>query len=133
MIKYIALIVAIVLMSAPLVHAYSFPFWTELKIPMNPGDRTIHVLNHVNTLTDTSIMRICVTDTNTTHGLCDYMNATEEESQIRGNDVNVLAGFFTFPIDQASFSTENEIQVCIKVLDLHSEQCTSYNINFAGE
>ena len=42
-------------------------------------------------------------------------------------------GFFTFPIDQAQFSTENEIQVCLKVLDLHSEQCTSYNINFAAE
>ena len=68
-----------------------------------------------------------------THGLCHYMNATEEEGQIRGNDVNVSAGFFTFPIDQAPFSTENEIQVCLKVLDLHSERCTSYNNNFAGE
>ena len=46
-------------------------------------------------------MRICVTDTNTTHGLCHYMSATEEEAQIKGNDVNVSAGFFTFPIDQA--------------------------------
>ena len=68
-----------------------------------------------------------------THGLCHYMNATEEEGQIRSNDVNVSAGFFTFPIDQAPFSTENEIQVCLKVLDLHSERCTSYNNNFAGE
>ena len=65
-------------------------------------------------------MRICVTDTNTTHGLCHYMNPTEEEARIRGNDVNVSAGFFTFPIDQAPFSTENEIQVCLKVLDLHA-------------
>jgi tetratricopeptide (TPR) repeat protein len=101
---------------------------------MNPGYRTIHVfINHVNTLTDTRVMRICVTDTNTTHGLCYYMNPTEVEAQIRGNDVNVSAGSFTFPIDQAQFSTENEIQVCLKVLDLHSEQCTSYNINFAAE
>ena len=134
MIKYVALIVAIVLMGAPLVHAYSFPFWTEINMPTNPGYRTIHVIiNHVNTLTDTSIMRICVTDTNTTHGLCHYMNATEEEAQLKGNDVNVSAGFFTFPIDQAPFSTGYEIEVCLKVLDLHSERCTSYNTNFAGE
>jgi hypothetical protein len=29
------------------------------------------------------------------------MSAMEEKAQIKGNDVNVSAGFFTFPIDQA--------------------------------
>jgi hypothetical protein len=77
------------------------------------------VLQHVKP--EFSLIRVCVTDINSTHGVCHYMNTTEEEDQMPGNDVTIDASVFSFPYP--AFPVNDTLQLCIKSIPLHEEKC----------
>lgn len=96
------------------------PFWLPTPITPDKPLKYFEVgLNHVRQ--DFNLLRVCVTDINSTHGLCHYMNSTEEEGQMLGNDADVYLGVFAFPLN--TFTKGDTIQFCVKSISLHEEKC----------
>jgi hypothetical protein len=126
-IKYGALFT--VLMGALLVHAVpgthaitikDLPFWLPFNFPHEGQLKYFHVILH-HVRPEMNLIRVCVTDTNSTHGLCHYMNTTQEENQILGDDIDIDAGYFAFP--PVSFPANDTVQLCVKSISMHIENC----------
>jgi hypothetical protein len=95
-------------------------FWLPFYIKHEASIKYFQViLNHVQP--EFNLLRVCVTDTDTTYGVCHYMNTTEQEDLPTGNDINASAGIFAFP--KSAFSQGDTIQVCVKSIPLHKENC----------
>jgi hypothetical protein len=123
MIKYIAF--AIVLMGRD--HSAYCAFGACKRTPiLDPGSvptrSTVKVLSCTITLHNTrNKFRVCVTDIESTHGLCHYMNTTEEEDRLPDNNIDIDAGVFAFP--PSTFPVNDTVQLCVKSIPIHIKRC----------
>ncbi len=101
-------------------HAEAAGFWLPFNVKHDMSLKYFQVvLNHVRP--EFNLIRVCVTDTNTTRGVCHYMNTTDQEDIPLGNDITANAGIFAFPT--SAFSQGDTVQICVKSIPLHEEKC----------
>ncbi|HEY7079509.1 MAG TPA: hypothetical protein VH500_07400 [Nitrososphaeraceae archaeon] len=126
-IKYSALFT--VLMGALLVHAVpgthaitikDLPFWLPFNLPHDAPLKYFHVILH-HVRPEMNLISVCITDTNSTLGLCHYMNTTQEENQFADDDIEADAGIFAFPPN--TFPVNDTLQLCVKSIFMHIENC----------
>jgi hypothetical protein len=107
------------------------PFWMPLELDIGQGYFKANVF--INGLKeDTGLIKVCVVPESTSHKLCHYMNATEEEGQIISPYVSVHAGIFVF---RSSLVPEDtNVNVCVTLLRDQRNICkTTSNAQEAAE
>jgi hypothetical protein len=77
---------------------------------------------------DTEIIKVCVNSEATSHKLCHYMNASEEEGQVMSPYMAVHAGIFVFPSTQVPVNTN--VTACVTVLMNQSISCKTVNSSY---
>jgi hypothetical protein len=108
--------------------ASQLPFWLPWAFPHDIPLKYFHVvLTHVNP--EMNLIRTCITDINSTHGVCNYMNVTEQENLVAGDDIKADAGIFAFP--PKTFPINDTLQICVKIIGLNEEHCM-WDLNRLG-
>lgn len=89
------------------------PFWMPLEFDIGKGYFKANVF--INGLKeDAGLIKVCVLPESTSHKLCHYMNATEEEGQIISPYVSAHAGIFVFRSSLVPEGTN--VDACVTLL-----------------
>jgi len=105
------------------------PFWMPLEFDIVKGYFKANVfLNGLQK--ETGIIKVCVTPESSSHNLCHYMNATEEEGQIISPYVSVHAGIYVFR--SSLVPPDTNVNVCASILKDQRTVCKSINNTAKG-
>lgn len=89
------------------------PFWMSLEFDIGKGYFKANVFIN-GLMEDSGLIKVCVLPESTSHKLCHYMNATEEEGQIISPYVSVHAGIFVFR--SSLVPEETNVNACVTLL-----------------
>lgn len=98
------------------------PFWMPLEFDIGKGYFRANVF--INGLEeDTGLVKVCVLPENTSHKLCHYMNATEEEGQVVSPYVSVHAGIFVFR--SSLVPDDTNVNACVSIIKDQRTVCNT--------
>lgn len=98
------------------------PFWMPLEFDIGKGYFRANVF--INGLKeDSGLLKVCVIPESTSHKLCHYMNATEEEGQIVSPYVSVHAGIFVFR--SSLVPDDTNVDACVSIMKDQRTVCNT--------